>query len=156
MSSNRLIYDTCAYKKKLDQSVGPLSYILNPLKYENCNKCRHELGIVGGTNVSNIKGNLVDLENDLRGQTRQATLCPNNKFTPGNGGIINNQINLAGSSCQKGTVIDTSLVHLPPCQMIRYRPTSLPDPIEHQTCPQPKLTAQNAVINARANPNCRF
>ena len=35
-----------------------------------------ELGIVGGTGVSQIKGNLVDLENDLRGQTRSASQCP--------------------------------------------------------------------------------
>ena len=28
MSSNRLIYDTCAYKKELDQNAGPLSYVL--------------------------------------------------------------------------------------------------------------------------------
>ena len=76
MSSNRLIYDTCAYKKTLDESVGPLSYLLNPIKYENCNKCRMELGIVGGSNVSHIRGNLVDLENDLRGQTRGASLLP--------------------------------------------------------------------------------
>ena len=53
MSSNRLIYDTCAYKKTLDESFGPLSYLLNPIKYENCNKCRMELGIVGGSNVRN-------------------------------------------------------------------------------------------------------
>ena len=82
MSSNRLKYDTCAYKKSLDKSVGPLSYVLNPIKYENCNKCRMELGIVGGTAVSQIKGNLVDLENDLRGQTRSASLCPDNHYHP--------------------------------------------------------------------------
>ena len=29
MSSNRLKYDTCAYKKNLDQSVG-FSYVMNP------------------------------------------------------------------------------------------------------------------------------
>ena len=34
MSSNRLIYDTCAYKKSLDQSV--IWLVLNPIKYENC------------------------------------------------------------------------------------------------------------------------
>ena len=43
MSSNRLMYDTCAYKVNLQQSVGPLAYHLNPLRYENCNKCRIEL-----------------------------------------------------------------------------------------------------------------
>ena len=80
MSSNRLIYDTCAYKHELSQSVGPLQYILNPMKYENCNKCRMELGIVGGTAVSHIKGNLVDLETDLRGQTRRTTKCPSKLY----------------------------------------------------------------------------
>ena len=86
MSSNRLIYDTCAYKKELDQSVGPLNYTLYPGKYQNCSKCRIELGTVGGNNVSLFSGNLVDLENDLRGMSRNLNrdqLCQNNyeKFT---------------------------------------------------------------------------
>ena len=55
MSSNRLIYDTCAYKHELTQSVGPLEYVFNPMKYENCNKCRMELGLVGGSSVSHVK-----------------------------------------------------------------------------------------------------
>ena len=76
MSSNRLMYDTCEYKTRIGESVGPLEYMLNPIRYENCNKCRMELGTVGGTNVSHIKGNLVDLETDLRGQTRRHTKCP--------------------------------------------------------------------------------
>ena len=67
MSSNRLIYDTCAYKAEITQSSNTLNYVLDPMKYENCKKCRMELGIVGGNEVSQIKGNLVDLENDLRG-----------------------------------------------------------------------------------------
>ena len=39
-----------------------------------------ELGIVGGTAVSQIKGNLADLENDLRGQTRSASQCPSKHY----------------------------------------------------------------------------
>ena len=73
MSSNRLIYDSCAYKHDLVQSVGPLEYMLNPIKFENANKCRMELGLLGGTAVSHVKGNLVDLETDLRGQTRRTS-----------------------------------------------------------------------------------
>ena len=38
MSSNRLMYDTCAYKTRVNESVGPLEYMLNPIRYENCNK----------------------------------------------------------------------------------------------------------------------
>ena len=88
MSYNRLRYDQCAYKTEINQSVGPLEYFLNPMKYENCQKCRHEFGLVGGSDVSQIKGNLVDLENDLRGQTRQNTKCPGLKFHPTEGNTI--------------------------------------------------------------------
>jgi hypothetical protein len=144
MSSNRLKYDTCAYKKSLDQSVGPLSYVLNPIKYENCNKCRMELGIVGGTAVSQIRGNLVDLENDLRGQTRSASLCPDNHYQPScKDGIGEKcqpqQINISGNSCKKPRTINTELLHLPPCQMIRYKPVPLPPALDIPTCSTPSL-----------------
>ena len=56
MSSNRLMYDTCEYQTRLNENGGTLEYMLNPMRNENCNKCRMELGTVGGTNVSHIKG----------------------------------------------------------------------------------------------------
>ena len=147
MSSNRLKYDTCAYKKNLDQSVGPLSYVMNPMKYENCNKCRMELGIVGGNNVSQIKGNLVDLECDLRGQTRAASLCPDKHYHPNCENEIADEcqpkeIKINGAPCGKDRVIDTELMHLPSCQMIRYKPVPLPPPMNLQTCPAPQLGKQ--------------
>ena len=144
MSSNRLIYDTCAYKKELDQSVSPLSYVLNPIKYENCQKCRMELGIVGGTAVSHIKGNLVDLENDLRGQTRIASLCPDKLYHP----TTNNIIHTEGNGCNSGRTIDTNLVHLPSCQMIKYKPVALPPPMKMQSCPSPSLKSEPVKCNA--------
>ena len=49
MSSKRLMYDTCEYQTRLNESVGTLQYMLNPMRYENCNKCRMDLGVVGGT-----------------------------------------------------------------------------------------------------------
>ena len=52
MSSNRLMYDTCAYKQKLNESTEPLNYSLYTGKYENCAKCRIEFGTVGGNGVS--------------------------------------------------------------------------------------------------------
>ena len=145
MSSNRLMYDTCAYKKELDQSTGPLSYTLNPMKYENCSKCRMELGIVGGTSVSQIKGNLVDLENDLRGQTRPASNCPSKHYQPNcpdnkiGDACQPSQIQLQGSACSPPRTIDTNLVHLRPCQMIRYKPVPLPPPMNIQSCPAPQV-----------------
>jgi len=156
MSSNRLIYDTCAYKKRLDESVGPLSYVLNPIKYENCSKCRHELGIIGGTDVSQISGNLVDLESDLRGQTRMNSDCPSKKYNPKNGGIVNNSINISGNQCNQARTINTNMVHLPPCQMIRYRPTPLPPTVKLDTCPPPKMNSPNACVSSPSNPNCKY
>ena len=142
MSSNRLIYDTCAYKKDIDQSVGPLSYLLNPIKYENCSKCRHELGLVSGPAVSQIKGNLVDLENDLRGTTRSASLCPSKHYQPNCVDQIGDscqpkQIEIQGNACNAPKTIDTTLLHLPPCQMIRYKPVPLPPPMNVQSCTPP-------------------
>lgn len=114
---NRLIYDTCSYSADLQQSVGPLSYILDPVRYENCQKCRPELGVVGGTAVSHISGNLVDLENDLRGQNRPATRCPSYKFMPANNNTLQGKEYI--KPVQHPT-IDTSMNHLRPCQMQQY------------------------------------
>ena len=139
MSSNRLIYDTCAYKHELSQSVGPLQYVLNPMKYENANKCRMDLGVVGGTAVSHIKGNLVDLETDLRGQTRRTTKCPTKLYqSPCPKGDMNNcqpsQIVIQPNPGNSGRVIDTSMQHLQPCQMVRYKPVPIPEAISYTPC----------------------
>lgn len=139
MSYNRLRYDQCAYNTEINQSVGPLEYLLNPMKYENCQKCRHEFGLVGGTNVSNIKGNLVDLENDLRGQTRQNTKCPTLKYQPTEGSTIQ----VAGNACNSQRTIDLTPVHLPPCQMLRFPPTPLPQAPQYDSCPAPKCDTQS-------------
>ena len=128
MSSNRLSYDTCEYKQRLNESVGPLQYMLNPMRYENCSKCRMELGVVGGTGVSNIKG--------------KASLCPSNQYQSvcANGDLNNcnpSPIQIKGNGCGLPRTIDTTPVHLPSCQMIRYKPTPLPPALNLNSCPAP-------------------
>lgn len=143
MSSNRLIYDNCAYAKKIDESTSPLNYVLNPMKYENCKKCRNELGLVGGTAVSHIKGNMVDLENDLRGSTRLNSLCPSKKFpnaTYKDGDRSN--IVISGKSCGKLTTVNTDMVHLPACQMIQYNRVPMPSAMKLESCPSPSLESR--------------
>lgn len=117
MSSNRLSYDKCSYKQNLEQSVSPINYMLDPMRYEHSNKCRMELGLVGGTNVSHIKGNLVDLENDLRGQNRPVTNCSMYKYTPSDDGFLQGKEYI---KCVDHPKIDTTMLHLPSCQMIDY------------------------------------
>ena len=141
MSSNRLMYDTCEYQTRLNESLNPLNYMLNPIRYENCNKCRMELGIVGGTAASHIRGNLVDLETDLKGITRKASLCPNKQFssncaTSNNENCQKNNIVIQGDTCGKQRTIDTNMVHLPSCNMIRYKPMPLPPRLNINHCDQ--------------------
>lgn len=112
-----MIYDECAYKQDLAQSVNPLGYILDPIKYENCGQCRMELGIVGGTAVSHISGNLVDLENDLRNQNRPNTRCPSYKYQPPTDNFLQGKEYIK-PVCHP--MIDTTPKHLKPCQMVDY------------------------------------
>jgi hypothetical protein len=123
MSSNRLMYDTCEYKQRLQESVSSIDFLLDPLKYEHQNRCRMELGLVGGTNVSHVKGNLVDLENDLRGQNRPATNCAEYKFIPSNEVYVQGKEYIKPVNHPK---VDTTMQHLPACQMIDYK--SIPRP----------------------------
>jgi hypothetical protein len=77
MSFNRLTYDSCAYAKSLQESTDPLEYNLYKGKFEMCssNKC----------SLSDYNDNLnigvrVDLESDLKGQTRIGSKCPSKKY----------------------------------------------------------------------------
>lgn len=132
MSSNRLIYDKCAYQKELNQSVGPFAYSMYPGKYENCAKCRIELGQVGGNGVSLFSGNLVDLESDLRGQTRPASLCPSNQYQPK---CNSRNPSTNGLPCNPANMYP--LKNQPSCQMVRYPSNPLPPKFTPKHCKQP-------------------
>lgn len=125
MSFNRTKYDTCSYNQNLQESVSTLSYILSPFRYEHKDKCRHQLGFLGGTAVSHIQGNLVDLDSELRGQTRFLSKCGNNQYVPTEDGIFKND---------KTAPIDTTMLHLPACQSIMYREVPLPPKMNYNHC----------------------
>jgi hypothetical protein len=78
MSSNRLIYDDCAYAKRIQESTTPLNYHLFTGKYENCYQCPSKI------NAPTILpfGHRADVESELNNQTRLATLCPSKKYNP--------------------------------------------------------------------------
>jgi hypothetical protein len=134
MSSNRLMYDSCAYEKSINESTGPFSYVMYSGKYENCAKCRIELGQFGGNGVSLFSGNLVDLESDLRGQTRPTSLCPKDKFHPSCD--RNGKTRCDGLPCAPGK--QYPLVNQPSCQMIRYPPIPKESPFQPMGCEKPK------------------
>jgi hypothetical protein len=133
MSANRLRYDQCAYSDDLRIQSSALSYILDPIKYYRCPSqvCRLELGILAGNNVSQIQGNLVDLENHLRGQSYEASRCANMKYLPTGGDTIQ------GKTYWNPTIhpkINTQKKHLPSCQFIDYQPVPLPPPLDLFSC----------------------
>lgn len=119
MSYNRAIYDPCAYGKRLDESTSVLSWNLDPNKFYNCNDCRIEFGVVGGNNVSRTKGNLVDLESELRNQTRLYSHCPGRKYIPN---CAPNLISKDGLPCGSVAGRKEDLCHLRSCNMIDYKP----------------------------------
>lgn len=82
MSLNSLKYDPATYREVIAQSTSPLAYMLNPIKYENCNKCRPDQLIVGGPDVSLDTQNMVDLESDLSGRTRVASKATCGLYQP--------------------------------------------------------------------------
>lgn len=126
MSFNNLSYDTCTYSRRLNENISVLGWVMNTSRYEHKDKCRHELGLVGGTTVSHVQGNLVDLESDLRGQTRFQTKCVKRQWHPIAAGedIVND----------KTAPIGTRPLHLPACQMISYKAVPLPQGTNRGHC----------------------
>ena len=126
MSFNHLSYDPCAYDKRLDESTSVLTYVLDPNKFYNCNECRIEFGVLGGNNVSRYIGNMVDLESDLRNQTRLASDCPSKKYIPGT--VVQVKTNngckpgcgKSGLPCGSASCRKDPLKHLPACNIIDY------------------------------------
>lgn len=114
MSTNRLLYDPCSYKQALKQSLSPVEYMLNPIKYEHDSKCRVESGLLGGTNVSHVHGNLVDLENNLRGQTYPSTHCSEYLYAPPKTKLLQGKEYIKPV---EHPAIDTNMRHLRSCQM---------------------------------------
>jgi len=145
MSFNRAMYDPCAYDKRLDESTSVLTYQLDPNKFYNCNECRIEFGVVGGNAVSRFEGNLVDLESDLRNQTRLYSQCPDRKFLPGTivqGESTNNckpGCSKTGLPCGTPNCRNDHLNHLPACQIVQYkpRPDNIGYDLNYPPCPKP-------------------
>lgn len=81
----RLNHDNCSYAHRLYESTSPLLYNINPVAYENCNKCHQAypgfIGKLGGDGFG-IGPDRIDVDSDLRGQTRLLSRCPTHKYNP--------------------------------------------------------------------------
>jgi hypothetical protein len=131
MSFTRLQYDTCSYKQELGDNVSILGYLLDTSKYNHCSPCRAELGLVGGNNVSQAHGNLVDIENDLLGINRGLSKCASGRFLPRADGKVQGKDLY---KCTNFPVVDTTLQHLPSCQFFEYSSIPIPPQFRPFTC----------------------
>jgi hypothetical protein len=132
MSSNRMMYDNCAYEQRLNQSTGPGNYMMYPGKYENSAKCRMQLGQVGGNGVSIYDGNMVDLESDLLGINRQASQCNKSKYHPKCKRC--NQCKNSGLPCGCLACTSKNLIHQPNCQMVNYKEVIMTPEFKDKNC----------------------
>ena len=78
-------FPTTSQAPKWEATENPQAYAQFHTVYSNPTPKRHELGLVGGNNVSQIAGNMIDLESDLRGITRiNTTTLPTHLDQGGN------------------------------------------------------------------------
>jgi hypothetical protein len=130
MSFNRTLYDPLAAQQVNQDNISTLTYTLYPGKFQNQRPCRMALGIVGGNNVSIDYTNMVDIESDLRGQTRKITRAVNGQYAP-SCDLCYNCMSGLPCGCEK---CQKPKKHLASCQMIRYPPTVLPTPQQYSNC----------------------
>ena len=74
--STRLPYDPCAYSKELTESTAPYTYQMYDGKFENCKKCVYD------HYTRPFDADVVDVESELRNQTRFSSKCPSRKYNP--------------------------------------------------------------------------
>jgi hypothetical protein len=95
---------------------------------------RHMLGMVGGNDVTIIKGNMVDLESDLRRINIPNTFAPWRQYQPpqrGDKEIVRNNV----KTQQK---INIQKDHLPVYQMIAYPAVVAPLEMVNEVCMKPE------------------
>ena len=83
MSFNRLPYDTCSYKQVLAETTGPGVYQLStpPNTCEPCHANDPYIRLQS-QGASLTRNNIIDVESDLQGTTRNLSDCPERKYIP--------------------------------------------------------------------------
>jgi len=99
------------------------------------NPRRHVLGLVGGMEVSCVKGLQVDMESDLRRLNLPLTFCPQRQYHPPTRGqkeIIRDNVKVSGLR------LSVEKNHLPAYQMWAYPSVVAPVPMVNQVCVRPE------------------
>jgi hypothetical protein len=115
-----------------EKKENPQHYDKITSTYINPSPKRHMLGLIGGNEVSLIKGNMVDLESDLRGINIPNTFCPWKQYQPPSNDMI------VRNNTKSNLQINTEMLHLPSYQMWAYPGVSAPVPIKNNVCMRPE------------------
>jgi hypothetical protein len=117
-----------------EKKENPQAYDEFAYAYTHKHAARHILGVVGGNEVSLIKGNRVDLESDLLGITRPNSWCTDRKHLPPKA----NDTQIKRKNPKEDTFsVNVTKQHLPVFQMWAYPVTLSPLPVENQVCKAP-------------------
>lgn len=81
-SFSRSLYDECALKKKDEESAGPFQYMTDSQVSESTSSCFLGASPFQHNQLHSISSEYVDIESDLRGQTRNLSKCPEHKYNP--------------------------------------------------------------------------
>lgn len=117
-----------------EKQVNPHAYDLLQTEYIHPQQRRHILGIVGGNDVSRIRGNIVDLESDIRGLTIPISDCPKNQHQP----IKPGSTSISRNNTKTKLDIDITSEHLQSCQMWGYPAVYAPEPVKNEVCKNPE------------------
>jgi hypothetical protein len=117
-----------------EKKEDPQHYDYLTSQFVNPTPKRHILGLVGGNEVSLIKGNMVDLESDLRGINIPNTFAPWRQYQPPQRG----QTEIVRKNTKIALNIDIQSAHLPVYQMIAYPSVVAPLPMVSEVCMKPE------------------
>lgn len=117
-----------------EKKENPQHYDDLTSQYVNPAPKRHVLGLVGGNDASLIRGNMVDLESDLRRINLPNTFAPWRQYQPPQKG----ETEIVRNTTKGSLTIDVQKVHLPTYQMMAYPAVMAPLPIVNQVCVRPE------------------
>jgi hypothetical protein len=119
---------------RIDAVENPQAYAEFASAVRHVKEARHVLGLVGGNDVSNIKGSVADLESDLLGITRPNSDSTERHHLP----VPDRTAGIERVNPKISLKIDTKPVHLPVYQMWAYPSVIGPVPLEKETCSRPE------------------
>lgn len=121
-------------KHPFETKENPQTYMEDVFTQVHKQPARHMLGLVGGNEVSLPKGNMVDVESDLRGLNIPLTYSPARQYQP----PATSQSTIYRKSTKGSVTINVAPRHLPAIQMWPYAATFAPIPMKVAQCGKPE------------------